>query len=222
MRLDRARPSGSRTVGQPNDLDRQRQVGDQAADDRQLLEVLLAEVGPARPGQGEQLGHDGRHPVEVARAATIPSRTLGQALDAHVVRGGSGHSSSVVGANTRWAPASAGQPAVVVEIAGIGGQVLGRPELQRIDVVGHRHHVAVGAARRINDRCPACSAPIVGTSPTRWPVARQASSLARHAAGARMSSRVTGCLTDVPAPERVPFVGLRGYRLPVPLWQARR
>ena len=58
-------------------LDRQGQVGRHPADDRQLLEVLLAEVGPARPGQVEQLGDDGGHAREVAGPA-VALQVVGQ------------------------------------------------------------------------------------------------------------------------------------------------
>ncbi len=49
-----------------HNVDRERQVGHHLAHDGQLLEVLLAEIGPARSGDGEELGHDGGDPVEMA------------------------------------------------------------------------------------------------------------------------------------------------------------
>ena len=54
--------------GAADDLDGEAEVGRHAAHDGELLEVLEAEVGPAGAGDGEQLGDDGRHAVEVARA----------------------------------------------------------------------------------------------------------------------------------------------------------
>ena len=50
FRLERARPSRSRTVGHPTTSVGQGEVGDHPPDQRQLLEVLLAEVGPAAAG----------------------------------------------------------------------------------------------------------------------------------------------------------------------------
>ncbi|GAA3118072.1 hypothetical protein GCM10020001_042500 [Nonomuraea salmonea] len=68
MRLDRARPSGSRTVGGAEDLDGQVEVGDHAADERELLGVLLPEDREVGLHQVEQLEHDRQHAVEVPRA----------------------------------------------------------------------------------------------------------------------------------------------------------
>ena len=53
-------------------LHRPGQVGDHPAHDRQLLEVLLAEVGPARPGQVEQAGDDGGHAAGSGRGGCRP------------------------------------------------------------------------------------------------------------------------------------------------------
>ncbi len=60
------------TIGLPDDraadhLDRHRQVGHHPTDDRQLLEVLLAEVGPARADDVEQLRDDGGDTGEMGR-----------------------------------------------------------------------------------------------------------------------------------------------------------
>ena len=83
---------------------------DHAPDDGQLLEVLLAEVGPARAGDGEQLGHHGGHPVEVAGARrALPARRSAPATR-HRRRGArarSGYISSTDGAKTRSTPAAA-------------------------------------------------------------------------------------------------------------------
>ena len=68
MRLDSARPSGSRTVGMADHLDPEVEVGDHPADDGQLLEVLLAEHRHVGPDGAEELGHHRGHAVEVARA----------------------------------------------------------------------------------------------------------------------------------------------------------
>ena len=53
----------------PHDLDREVEIGGHAADDRELLRVLAAEVRAARTDDREQLGHDRGHAVEVAGPA---------------------------------------------------------------------------------------------------------------------------------------------------------
>ena len=78
LRLESASPSASRTVGQPDDLDRERQVGRQRADHRQLLEVLLTEVGAAAPGHGEELGHHRGTPRRSGPGRARPPSTVAQ------------------------------------------------------------------------------------------------------------------------------------------------
>ncbi len=56
-----------------------------AADDRQLLGVLLAEVGGVGCGDREQLGDDRRHAVEVAAAAV-----LGRSVDPRLLAAATG------------------------------------------------------------------------------------------------------------------------------------
>ena len=68
LRLESARPSRSRTIGQPHDLDGKREVRTSCAHDLQLLVVLLAEERPARPRGVEQLGDHRGHAVEVTGA----------------------------------------------------------------------------------------------------------------------------------------------------------
>ena len=61
-----ASPSGSRTIGADDELDVvEVEVAHQAADDGDLLGVLLAEDGPVGPGRQQQLGHDRGDPREV-------------------------------------------------------------------------------------------------------------------------------------------------------------
>ena len=67
MREERARPSGSRTVGRADDLDRQVEVAGQAPDDQQLLVVLLAEDRDVGLALDQQLGDDGGDAGEVGR-----------------------------------------------------------------------------------------------------------------------------------------------------------
>ena len=131
----------------PHDRHRDRQVGDHAAHHGQLLEVLLAEVGPAPARQGEQLGHHRGHPVEVPRARR-PFEPLAHAVDVHGGRQAAGwaavHLLAPAGANTSDAPGARGQGHVGVEVAGVGGQVGGVVELQRVDEHRHGHDVALG------------------------------------------------------------------------------
>ena len=66
MRLDIARPSGSRTVGTDTTSTGKSRSRHHAADEQQLLGVLLAEVGRVGAGEVHELGDDGEHAVEVA------------------------------------------------------------------------------------------------------------------------------------------------------------
>ena len=70
-------PSGSRTVRSADDLDGQEQIARHAADDEELLVVLLAEDRDARADDGEELGDDRRDALEVARARA-PAERLGE------------------------------------------------------------------------------------------------------------------------------------------------
>ena len=65
-----------------DDLDRERQVGRHAPDDRELLAVLLAEVGAARSGDVEQLRHHRGDAGEVRRPRRAFHR-LRQLVDGH-------------------------------------------------------------------------------------------------------------------------------------------
>src|SRR5439155_21189139 len=55
--------------GTADDLDVEEQVARQASDDLQLLEVLLAEIGPVRHGHAQQLGDHRGDAAEVPRPA---------------------------------------------------------------------------------------------------------------------------------------------------------
>ena len=77
LRLDSARPSGSRTVGQHLDAHGQVEVAHQAADDERLLRVLLAEEGHVGADHVQQLGDHGRDAVEVGDAAVLALERLG-------------------------------------------------------------------------------------------------------------------------------------------------
>jgi hypothetical protein len=56
--------------GTPNDLHRQREVAHHLANDRQLLKILLAEVGVTRARDREQFRHHARDPIEVSRSVS--------------------------------------------------------------------------------------------------------------------------------------------------------
>ena len=58
--------------GTAHHLNREREVGNHLTHDGDLLEILVAEVGPARSSYRKELGHDTRHAVEVPGA----TRTL--------------------------------------------------------------------------------------------------------------------------------------------------
>ena len=152
LRLERASPSGSRTMGQPTTSTGQRQVGGHAPHHRQLLEVLRAEVGPARAGDGEQLGHHGGHAVEVARARRAlparrsrrrprPSSPARRASDGYISRDGRGEDDVGAGLGDRRSRSPLERPRVV-------GEVVGVAELQRVDEDADGHHVALGAGPR--------------------------------------------------------------------------
>ena len=79
FRDERARPSGSRTVGQAIDLGGDGEVAGHLADDHDLLGVLLAEVGVLRPDQVEQDRDDRRHAIEMARSRRAFERTRDRA-----------------------------------------------------------------------------------------------------------------------------------------------
>jgi hypothetical protein len=66
LRDDSARPSVSRCDRRAQYLDREIEIARHAADDRELLEILLAEDCDIGLHLIEQLGDDGRDAVEMA------------------------------------------------------------------------------------------------------------------------------------------------------------
>src|SRR5437763_1970458 len=115
------------------------------------MEVLLAEVGATRTGDGEQLGDDGGDAVEVAWAARA-LHTVGYL--GHVDRRQHGaarvHLLHWRSEDHRCA-FGLGHGDVAVEIAGISRQVLVGAELQRIHEHGDRGDVAL-SSRAANQR----------------------------------------------------------------------
>jgi hypothetical protein len=137
-----ARPSGSHGRA-AHHLDRQREVRRHPAHHRELLVVLLAEVRPAGPDDGEELGHHGGDAGEVRRPAGALER-LGHLGHRHggehrpgVHLGGRRHEEHVDAGRL-------GQLGVVLEVPGVGVEVLAGTELQGVHEDGRHHHVAVG------------------------------------------------------------------------------
>ena len=167
LRLDSASPSGSRTVGTPTTpTPRSRSCG-HPPDQRQLLVVLLAEVRAAGPHQVEELGHDGEHAGEVPG----PDRALEHVAERARARRRPGPSAVRVHVRDAGRPdqvdaVALAQREVGVERARVAGEVLGRAELHRVDEDRRDHRRALVARGRASSAaCPACSAPMVGTSP---------------------------------------------------------
>ena len=212
-----------------HDHRRQRQVGDQPPDHGQLLEVLLAEVGPARAGQGQELGHDGAPPRRSGRAARLPFEPVAERRRRTPWwPPGSGPQVGTVGAKTSVGPGLDRAAPVPVEVAGVGGQVVARRELQRVDVDGDRHDVALGGGPADQRQVPGVQRPHGGHQTDRPAGAPGPSEASPPLVAGRTvdpARRVTlvpwrTCRSSsfhVPAPGRVPFVRLRGYRRGAPL-----
>ncbi len=123
------------------DLDGERQVGGHPGDHRQLLGVLLAEIGGRRLEPGKQLRHHGGDALEVA--GTVRSlHGLRQGVDRHpggiarrihrvVVRG-----EDDIGAGLLC------QGQVAIEVSRVSGQIGGFTELEAVHVEAHQHHIA--------------------------------------------------------------------------------
>src|SRR5260370_31276004 len=114
------------------DVDAEIEVGYHPADQGKLLRVLLAEHGDVRPGQPEQLDHDGEDAAAETRPElTLEALTRGARIDRHHRRGGvhlaragcEDHRNTLVTADGD----------VLVERAGIAVQILARAELERVD-----------------------------------------------------------------------------------------
>ncbi len=122
--------------GDADDLHAEVQVPDHAADQGELLGVLLAVQGDVGTGQVQQLGDDREHAVEVARAGGAlqalahgarGDADLGLATGVHLVHGGGEHD------------VRAGLPGeleVGVQGARVAVEVLALTELQRVDEDG--------------------------------------------------------------------------------------
>ena len=154
-----ASPSGSRTVGSASTLTGHVEVADHAADDRELLGVLLAEIGDVGLDGVEELGDDGGDAAEVLGAALrrVALEDLGEALDLDP------------GREALWVDlldrrrvdeVDAGlgrEPRVALLVARIAVEVLARPELRAgltkrlMTTTSHSSRAA-----RSSERWPSC------------------------------------------------------------------
>lgn len=133
-----------------DDLDREVELGHQPADHEQLLKILLAEVGTSGSRHREQLRHNGRDTVEVARThGTL--QPLGDAPDAHRDEDRTGVQLLDDGCEHPVRTGVHGGTHVRLQGPRIGRKVGGVVELQRIDEDGDDHDV-VALPRSPNQR----------------------------------------------------------------------
>jgi hypothetical protein len=145
-------PAGQReTVGFAyrrlgHDLDAQVEIGRHAADDGELLVVLLAEHGEVGPDRREQLGHHGGDPVEVSRSRRA-LHPLGESAHVHRRR-------ESVGVHHRRGrcvdgvdPGIVARLEVVVDRSRVVLEVGVLTELQRVDEDRHHHGLGPTASR---------------------------------------------------------------------------
>ncbi len=115
------------------------EIARHAADDGELLEVLLAEEGQLRARQGEELGDHRAHAAEMAGAARAAERLGERArLDPGLEAG----RIELLGRARGEDEARAGLLAlleIAVEVARVAGEILAGPELGRVDEDGDRH-----------------------------------------------------------------------------------
>ena len=147
------------------DLEIEIEVAHHPPDDGDLLRVLLAEVGAARPDDVEELEAHGGDAAEVAgtgapssgfEAPPPPPRSgtpAGRARPATARTGSRLLSASACGASCARRAGS--------------GEILPRAELRRVDEEAHHHEVVLGARGADERQCPSWKAPIVGTRPGR-------------------------------------------------------
>ena len=130
-----ASPSGSRTVGTGDHLDREVEVLHHPPDEQQLLGVLLAEVGACRPGSGAAACRPRSARRRSARAGSAPRAPSpsGTGADPHARLAARVDDVRASGAKTRSTPSRRADRQVVVDGARVARQVLARPELQRVE-----------------------------------------------------------------------------------------
>lgn len=138
--------------GVADDFDREIEVPDHAADESELLEVLVSEDGGVRADDVEELEDDGEDAIEVAgsggSAEVGGEEGLGNegGVVLFVERGGFGDEGDI-GSFGR------GEGEIVFERAGVGAEVLGAVELDGVDEDGNddgafRPHLLPGGAEK--------------------------------------------------------------------------
>jgi hypothetical protein len=137
----------------PEDLGRNVQIARQPPDDCQLLPVLFAKDRHIRLGLVQKLDHHLRHPVEMPRPRRA-AKAIGQALDPHP--GGEARPIHLVeaGGKDQVAAGALQHRRVAGLVAGIGGQILIRSELGRIDEDRRNHPLGMGPAKRDQAQMP--------------------------------------------------------------------
>jgi hypothetical protein len=137
-----ARPSGSRTIGNARiSTGRQGEVGHEASDDRDLLEVLEAEVGDVGRDDAEQPRDDRGHALEV----TGPRRAVEADRDGPRVDGGPEPEGVHLLDGRREQDVDAevgGQVGVGPLVPRVALEVLAVTELGRVDEQRHHDEVA--------------------------------------------------------------------------------
>ena len=144
---------------------------------RRIIATCAASFCPKNAASGfhdmKQFRHHGRNPAKMSRPRT-PIQLLAQSFhrhprDAHPA----GYISSTDGANSNSHALPLQHFAVALKRPRILRQILIRPKLRRIHKDRCRHHIARARAARTSERCPSCSAPMVGTNPSRLPARRK-------------------------------------------------
>ena len=124
-----ASPSGSRTVWQATTSTGTSRSRDHAPDDRELLGVLAAEVGPVGLEDVEQLRHHGRDAAEVAGPALALEGRRPPRRRPPQVSKPAGYISAGAGREQEVAAGLGQEPAVALEVARVAGEVLLGSEL---------------------------------------------------------------------------------------------
>jgi hypothetical protein len=141
-------PVGIAYRGRADDFHRHAQVRDHAADDGQLLKVLLAEHRDVRLHDVEQLRHHGADALEKPRAKfALQDARQSRHLDARGALGAVGIDLAHFGAEHEVAAGSGQHAGVLERRARIVREVLVRPELHRIHENAGDEALAVAACR---------------------------------------------------------------------------
>ena len=191
-----ARPSGSRTWGSRRPPPAGRGRATIRADHRELLRVLLAEVGARRAGRSRRASGRRWPRRGSARAGARPR--AGAATGARRPRGRRSRAVHLRRARARTAasqPRRCAAAAVALEVARIAGEVLARAELRGVHEEAGRHLRRSRARARLDERQVArrAGSPWWGRG-RGWPAARR-----RHSRTSRDRWRAT---SRAPAPRQ--------------------